>query len=123
LSKLPKLDVSDIDVKKLETQTFTVLRTKDTSLSLNAEQQEKKKRRRKRHNKPPKDPNAKIDPNRWVSKKKRKKVAATGFGTQGSVSETKQQTLQHEKGQKTLLKPEQILQQKMKGKGVQKKKR
>ena len=118
MSKLPKIDVSEIDVKKLESASITTIRTKDSSLTLK-DDQEKKKRRKKRHNKPPKDTTGKIDPNRWLSKKKKKRIAATGFGTQGSSSETKQSALHHEKGQKS----SQSLQDKMKGKGVQKKKR
>jgi signal recognition particle subunit SRP72 len=123
LSKLPKINVDDLDVKKLEASTVTAIRTKGPSLQLTEEpQKEKKKRRKKRRNKPPKNLTGKIDPNRWLSKKKKKRPATTGFGTQGSSSESKQASLQHEKGQKTALKPEQVLAQKMKGKGVSKKK-
>ncbi|KAL0483037.1 signal recognition particle subunit SRP72 [Acrasis kona] len=121
-SKLPKMDVEGVNAELLETQSSTLIKPSRVE-NAKVEDKDKKKRRKKRHNKPPKDTSGKIDPQRWQSKKKKKKQApaATGFGSQGSSNDSKSASLQHQKGQSTLLKPEQVLANKMKGKGIKKK--
>lgn len=127
LSQLPAVPTDLLNVDDLEankTHPFGDYQ-KIKVASKPADQEAKKKSsKKKRKNKLPSDLSKSIDPNRWVSKKVKKQTQTrtTGFGTQGS-SEGKE-ALQHEKGQKTIHRPEQVLgatkaaaAQKTKGKG------
>ncbi|KAL9649869.1 hypothetical protein ABK040_009681 [Willaertia magna] len=87
------------------------------------ERGEKRKKTKKRKNKLPKEMNGEVpDPLRWESKKVNKKEA-TGVGHQGSADTDKQGKLHHAKGQKSILKPEEILPKGVKKQGGSRKKR
>jgi signal recognition particle subunit SRP72 len=119
LNQLPAIPTSHLNVAELEankTNPFGeyVQRTNKTiaaaAVATTTTTDQDLKKKKKRRNKPPKNPaTANKESDRWISKKKKKvlpKSAATGFGTQGS--DQSNPSLLHEKGHKTIHRPDQV---------------
>lgn len=112
LAQLPAVPTDHLNVEELVANKTNPFGDYQQKANVEVKQADAKKKnpKKKRKNKPPKDTSKPIDPNRWISKKVKKQPTgktATGFGTQGS-SEGKE-ALQHEKGQKTIHKPSEVL--------------
>jgi len=125
LQKLPAMKQVNVeDLEKTTAVSMAVSKVAATSDSLVAtsvssrqaaalNRGEKKKQRKKRRNKLPvlnvsTDATTVVDATRWESKKKQGSKEATGVGHQGSADVDTQKSLQHKKGQKTILAPEQV---------------